>query len=62
MENHSCFNIQEVAVKKMRSNKSKEFFAELKALCNIHHINIVSNICDEENFEIVLKILCLIIL
>lgn len=32
---------KEVAVKKMRSNKSKEFYAELKALCNIHHINIV---------------------
>ncbi|GFY91413.1 protein kinase family protein [Actinidia rufa] len=32
---------QEVAVKKMRSNKSKEFFAELKVLCKIHHINVV---------------------
>ncbi|RDX80786.1 LysM domain receptor-like kinase 3, partial [Mucuna pruriens] len=32
---------KEVAVKKMRSNKSKEFYAELKALCKIHHINIV---------------------
>ncbi|MED6194655.1 hypothetical protein PIB30_030508 [Stylosanthes scabra] len=32
---------KEVAVKKMKSNKSKEFFAELKALCKIHHINIV---------------------
>ncbi|KAG4403064.1 hypothetical protein GLYMA_01G027100v4 [Glycine max] len=32
---------KEVAVKKMRSNKSKEFYAELKALCRIHHINIV---------------------
>ncbi|OIV93060.1 hypothetical protein TanjilG_20722 [Lupinus angustifolius] len=32
---------KEVAVKKMKSTKSKEFYAELKALCNIHHINIV---------------------
>ncbi|XP_057752363.1 lysM domain receptor-like kinase 3 isoform X1 [Arachis stenosperma] len=32
---------KEVAVKKMRSNKTKEFYAELKALCKIHHINIV---------------------
>lgn len=27
----------------MRSNKSKEFFAELKVLCKIHHINVVSH-------------------
>ncbi|XP_062112500.1 lysM domain receptor-like kinase 3 [Humulus lupulus] len=32
---------KEVAIKKMRSNKSKEFFAELKVLCRIHHINVV---------------------
>ncbi|KAI9125127.1 hypothetical protein K1719_003743 [Acacia pycnantha] len=32
---------KEVAIKKMRSNKSKEFYAELKVLCKIHHINIV---------------------
>ncbi|KAK9276192.1 hypothetical protein L1049_005723 [Liquidambar formosana] len=32
---------QEVAIKKMRSNKTKEFFAELKVLCKIHHINVV---------------------
>ncbi|KAF9605867.1 hypothetical protein IFM89_019126 [Coptis chinensis] len=32
---------QKVAVKKMKSNKSKEFFAELKVLCKIHHINVV---------------------
>ncbi|XP_061376712.1 lysM domain receptor-like kinase 3 [Gastrolobium bilobum] len=32
---------KEVAVKKMRSNKSKEFYAELKVLCKIHHVNIV---------------------
>jgi hypothetical protein len=32
---------QEIAVKKMRASKSKEFFAELKALCKVHHINVV---------------------
>ncbi|KAI3686433.1 hypothetical protein L1987_80109 [Smallanthus sonchifolius] len=31
----------EAAIKKMRSNKSKEFFAELKVLCRIHHNNVV---------------------
>ncbi|KAL7172548.1 hypothetical protein ACSBR2_032105 [Camellia fascicularis] len=31
----------EVTIKKMRSSKSKEFFAELKVLCKIHHINVV---------------------
>lgn len=37
------FCIQEVAIKKMRSFMSKEFFAELKVLCKIHHINVVRN-------------------
>ncbi|KAK9080514.1 hypothetical protein SSX86_000272 [Deinandra increscens subsp. villosa] len=32
---------REAAVKKMRSNKSKEFFAELNVLCRIHHNNVV---------------------
>ncbi|GAA0140664.1 hypothetical protein LIER_01970 [Lithospermum erythrorhizon] len=32
---------QEVAIKKMRSNNSKAFLAELKVLCKIHHINVV---------------------
>ncbi|XVE74984.1 hypothetical protein DITRI_Ditri12bG0061500 [Diplodiscus trichospermus] len=32
---------KEVAIKKMKSNKSKEFFAELKVLCKIHHRNVV---------------------
>ncbi|KAF5807092.1 putative protein kinase RLK-Pelle-LysM family [Helianthus annuus] len=32
---------REAAIKKMRSNKSKEFFAELKVLCRIHHNNVV---------------------
>jgi len=40
----------------MRSNKTKEFYAELKALCKIHHINIVSNVSDEERFGVVFKI------
>ncbi|KAI9390495.1 hypothetical protein POPTR_008G187500v4 [Populus trichocarpa] len=38
---HGLLRGQEVAVKKMRSNKSHEFFAELKVLCKIHHINVV---------------------
>ncbi|KAM0984183.1 hypothetical protein PS2_011384 [Malus domestica] len=32
---------KEVAIKKTRSNSTKEFFAELKVLCKIHHINVV---------------------
>ncbi|KDP26641.1 hypothetical protein JCGZ_17799 [Jatropha curcas] len=32
---------QEVAIKKMKSNKSKEFIAEVKILCKVHHINVV---------------------
>ncbi|KAF5730875.1 Lyk 9 [Tripterygium wilfordii] len=32
---------QEVAIKKMKSSSSKEFFAELRALCKIHHVNVV---------------------
>nr|GEW04778.1 LysM domain receptor-like kinase 3 [Tanacetum cinerariifolium] len=32
---------REAAIKKMRSSKSKEFFAELKVLCRIHHNNVV---------------------
>ncbi|XP_058006461.1 lysM domain receptor-like kinase 3 [Hevea brasiliensis] len=32
---------QEVAIKKMRSNKSKEFLSEVKILCRVHHINVV---------------------
>ncbi|KAL4015944.1 hypothetical protein IC575_023553 [Cucumis melo] len=39
---HGVLNEQEVAIKKMKSNKSKEFFAELKVLCRIHHINVVN--------------------
>ncbi|KAF2286713.1 hypothetical protein GH714_023877 [Hevea brasiliensis] len=32
---------QEVAIKKMRSIKSKEFLSEVKILCRVHHINVV---------------------
>ncbi|KAI3673531.1 hypothetical protein L6452_39654 [Arctium lappa] len=32
---------RDAAIKKMRSSKSKEFFAELKVLCRIHHNNVV---------------------
>ncbi|XP_068642114.1 lysM domain receptor-like kinase 3 [Aristolochia californica] len=32
---------QEAAIKKMKSSKSKEFFAELKVLGKVHHINVV---------------------
>ncbi|XP_073138790.1 lysM domain receptor-like kinase 3 [Henckelia pumila] len=38
---HGVIGEKEVAIKKMRSNKSKEFLAELKVLCKIHHINVV---------------------
>ncbi|KAK3160994.1 hypothetical protein QOZ80_1BG0070200 [Eleusine coracana subsp. coracana] len=31
----------EIAIKKMKASKSKEFFAELKVLCKVHHINVV---------------------
>ncbi|XP_050377923.1 lysM domain receptor-like kinase 3 [Argentina anserina] len=31
----------EVAIKNMRSTRTKEFFAELKVLCKIHHNNVV---------------------
>lgn len=33
----------EVAIKKMRSSRTKEFFAELKVLAKIHHNNVVSS-------------------
>ncbi|KAK3228096.1 hypothetical protein Dsin_007958 [Dipteronia sinensis] len=32
---------RDVAIKKMMSSKSREFLAELKVLCKIHHINVV---------------------
>ena len=41
----------------MRSNKYKEFYAELKVLCKIQHINIVSDTSDDVFFDIVLRVL-----
>ncbi|KAK8526424.1 hypothetical protein V6N12_020896 [Hibiscus sabdariffa] len=38
---HGILGSKEVAIKKMKSSKSKEFFAELKVLCKVHHINVV---------------------
>ncbi|XP_073003472.1 lysM domain receptor-like kinase 3 [Typha latifolia] len=38
---HGILGKQEVAIKKMKACKSKEFFAELKVLCKVHHINVV---------------------
>ncbi|KAJ7296329.1 hypothetical protein O6H91_Y130800 [Diphasiastrum complanatum] len=32
---------QEVAIKQMKATKSREFFAELKVLCKVHHSNLV---------------------
>ncbi|KAG6541136.1 hypothetical protein Mapa_017507 [Marchantia paleacea] len=32
---------QEVAIKQMKATKSKEFLAELKVLCKVHHTNLV---------------------
>lgn len=36
----------EVAIKNMRSTRTKEFFAELKVLCRIHHNNVVRRETD----------------
>lgn len=32
---------QEVAIKRMTATKTKEFIAEMKLLCKVHHINLV---------------------
>lgn len=32
---------QEVAIKQMKATKSREFYAELKVLCKVHHTNLV---------------------
>lgn len=32
---------QEVAIKKMTATKTKEFMAEMKVLCKVHHTNLV---------------------
>ncbi|XP_006847621.2 lysM domain receptor-like kinase 3 [Amborella trichopoda] len=47
---------QEVAIKRMKSNKSKEFFAELKVLCKVHHLNVVELIgyaCGDDHLYLV---------
>ncbi|CAN1838708.1 LysM domain receptor-like kinase 3 [Linum perenne] len=47
---------QEVAIKVMRSNKSKEFYAEVNVLCKIHHINVVELLgyaSDDDHFFLV---------
>ncbi|KAI7997941.1 hypothetical protein LOK49_LG10G02229 [Camellia lanceoleosa] len=44
--NHPRSSLQ---IKKMRSNKSKEFFAELKVLCKIHHIDVSRKGLDNNN-------------
>lgn len=36
---------QEVAIKKMTATKTKEFMAEMKVLCKVHHTNLVMLIC-----------------
>lgn len=33
--------MQDVAIKQMKSTKSKEFFSELNILCRVHHTNLV---------------------
>lgn len=38
---YSLTSVQEAAIKKMKSSKSKEFLAELNVLCNVHHRNVV---------------------
>ncbi|KAL4560011.1 hypothetical protein LXL04_032159 [Taraxacum kok-saghyz] len=47
---------QEVAIKKMTETKTKEFMAEMKVLCKVHHTNLVELIgyaaCDDELFLI----------
>ncbi|CAN0929438.1 LysM domain receptor-like kinase 3 [Linum grandiflorum] len=47
---------KEVAIKVMRSNKSKEFYAEVNVLCKIHHINVVELLgyaSDDDHFFLV---------
>ena len=35
------YNLQEVAIKRMTATKTKEFLAEMKVLCKVHHTNLV---------------------
>ncbi|KAG6541788.1 hypothetical protein Mapa_016801 [Marchantia paleacea] len=45
---------QDVAIKRMKATKRKEFFAELKVLCKVHHTNLVEligySVSDDELF------------
>lgn len=34
---------QEVAIKRMTATKTREFTAEMKVLCKVHHLNLVMN-------------------
>ncbi|KAF8027603.1 hypothetical protein BT93_E0496 [Corymbia citriodora subsp. variegata] len=38
---HGVLNDQEVAIKRMTATKTKEFLAEMKVLCKVHHANLV---------------------
>lgn len=53
---------QEVAIKRMRSNMSKEFLAELNVLCKVHHRNVVgqSSLISQEqtrHFSLLLTVI-----
>lgn len=41
--NMFCMKLQEVAIKKMTATKTKEFMAEMKVLCKVHHTNLVNS-------------------
>ena len=36
-----CTKFQEVAIKRMTATKTKQFMAEMKVLCKVHHTNLV---------------------
>ena len=37
--------LQEVAIKRMSATKTKEFTAEMKVLCKVHHASLVKLLC-----------------
>ncbi|CAI9260960.1 unnamed protein product [Lactuca saligna] len=53
---HGLLRDQEVAIKRMTETKTKEFMAEMKVLCKVHHTNLVELIgyaaSDDELFLI----------
>ncbi|XP_062087569.1 lysM domain receptor-like kinase 3 [Humulus lupulus] len=53
---YSLLHDQEVAIKRMTATKTKEFLAEMKVLCKVHHTNLVELIgyaaTDDELFLI----------